>query len=186
MLLYSHLGFLWRNGWMLVSRRFTYQVTNWFCGSNKGITENMPCKLQVFTWYHLRNLFWSTLSNSLLSRPRREEGRGTRRDVTEPKRRRKSTLATKQRLLYQDRSPPYWQVTVTPKLLLWISPFQSRKERWLWYLAHRWKVHFRLLALRLHVIRVRSLMTFMSQPVRCWSLQPMPWLIPGAVLFQAR
>ena len=148
--------------------------------------ENDPCELQVFTCYHLRNTFLKYSFQFLLCCPRRRKQRSTRWDATDPKRRRKSTLAPKQRLLYQDRSPSRQQVTVTPELLVWLSPFQSLTERWLWYLAHRWKVHFRLLALRLHAIGVRSVMTFMSQPVRCWSLQPMPWLIPGAVLFQAR
>lgn len=148
--------------------------------------ENDPFKLQVFTWYHLRNYFLTYSFQFVLYCPGRRKQRGTRWGAIDSKRRRKSTLAPKQRLLYQNRSPSHQQVRVTPELLVWISRFQSHKERWLWYLAHRWKVHFRLLALRIHVIRVRNLMTFMSQPVTCWSLQPMPWLIPGAVLFQAR
>lgn len=148
--------------------------------------ENDPFKLQVFTWYNLRNSFIKNSFQLKLSCPGRRKQRGTRRDALDPKRRRRSTLVPKQRLLYQNRSPSHQQVRLTPKLLVWISPFQSHKERWLWYLAHRWKVHFRLLALRLHVIWVRNLMTFVSQPVTCWSLQLMPWLIPGALLFQAR
>lgn len=149
--------------------------------------ENDLFKLQVFTWYNLKNSFLKYSFQIVLYCPGRRKQQGTRWGAIDPKRRRKSsTLAPKQRLLYQNSSPSHQQVRVTPKLLVWISPFQSHKERWLWYLAHRWKVHFRLLALRLHVIRVRNLMTFMSQPVTCWSLQPMPWLIPGAVLFQAR